>query len=206
MVQISDTELIIECQQGKKSSFSALVDRYKDRVYTTVLRIVGNVHDAEEIAQEAFISAYTSIGTFDLNRKFAPWLLKIATNLSIDHIRRKQPKTVPLDSLEDSLGDLASPSRYSGSDPLKVAEESELGQLMEQLIAQLPPGYRAAITLYYSEGLTYGEIASALDIPIGTVKTYLYRARTALKERLKSIFRESIEHSNLRVCGGCQRF
>ena len=202
MVQISDTELIRECQQGKKSSFSTLVDRYKDRVYTIVLRIVGNVHDAEDIAQEAFISAYTSIGTFDLNRKFAPWLLKIATNLSIDHIRRKQPKTVPLGSLEGTLGGFTS----SGSDPLKVAEESELGRLLEQLIAQLPPGYRAAITLYYTEELTYGEIASALDIPIGTVKTYLYRARTELRERLKSILRGSLEHSNPRVRGGCQRF
>jgi RNA polymerase sigma-70 factor (ECF subfamily) len=193
MDQVSDVELIRNCQRGEKSSFKTLVDRYKDRVYNTAFRIVGNAHDAEDVAQETFIAAYRSIGSFDLSRKFAPWLLKIATNLSIDHLRRKRPTTVPLDSLEANAVDVSSSLRYGNADPLQAAETSELCQLAEKLISRLPPKYRAAITLYYTEDLTYGEIAGALDIPMGTVKTYLHRGREILKTQLQSVLSESVK-------------
>lgn len=193
MNQASETELISNCQRGEKSSFRTLVDRYKDKVYNTAFRIVGNAHDAEDIAQEAFIAAYTSIGSFDISRKFAPWLLKIATNLSIDYLRRKQSPTVPLDSLEAAVEDASSLIEHSNADLLQAAETSELYQLAEQLISCLPPKYRAAMTLYYTEDLTYGEIADALDIPMGTVKTYLHRGREILKTQLQRVLTESVE-------------
>jgi len=186
MNQVSDVEMIRNCQRGDVSGFRTLVDRYKDRVYTTSLRIVGNVQDAEDIAQEAFIAAYKSIGSFDINRKFMPWLLKIATNLSIDHLRRKQPKAVPLDSPEVA-------EIQWNEYPLEIAETSELCQLTEQLVTQLPAKYRAAVSLYYTEELTYSEVADALDIPVGTVKTYLHRSREMLKKRLRVVLSESVK-------------
>ena len=185
MHQIPDIEFIKDCQLGKKSSFRELVERHKDRVYTTVSRIVGNVHDAEDIAQETFIAAYKSIGSFDLSKRFAPWLMKIATNLSIDHLRQTKPRSVPLDSLEATEIQLS-------EDPLESAEASELHHLTEQVIAQLPPKYRAAITLYYTEELTYKEVADALEIPVGTVKTYLHRGREILKKRLRNVLCEPV--------------
>jgi RNA polymerase sigma-70 factor (ECF subfamily) len=184
---MKEKELIRRCQQGESSDFRALVDLYKDRVYNTIFRIVGNAHDAEDIAQEAFISAYRSIGSFDINRKFAPWLLKIAANLSIDHIRKRRIQSVPLDTLEETLDyDIGSAS-YNEPDPLGMAEASELSQLVEQGLTKLPPNYRAAMTLYYTEELTYSEVAHVLDIPIGTVKTYLHRGREMLKTRLRAV-------------------
>lgn len=183
MDQIADTELIRNCQRGEMSGFRALVDRYKDRVYTTAFRIVGNMHDAEDIAQEAFITVYKSIGSFDLGKNFGPWVLKITTNQSIDHLRRKQPQNVDLDSLEATVENAVS----SSTNPLEAIETSELYQLVEKLIIQLPPKYRVVITLYYTEHLTYSEIADALDIPIGTVKTYLHRGREILKAKLQGV-------------------
>lgn len=186
MNHISDIEFITDCQSGKTSSFRVLVDRYKDRIYSIVFRIVENAHDAEDIAQETFIAAYRSIESFDLDRKFAPWLMKIATNLSIDHLRRKKPQNVPLDSLE-------AVESQSSKNPLEAVEASELHQLTEQAIRQLPIKYRAAVALYYTEELTYDEIADALKVPIGTVKTHLHRGREILKKRLKNILCESVE-------------
>ncbi len=190
MDQPSDMELIRDCQRGEKPGFKALVDRYKDRAYSTAFRIVGNTHDAEDVAQEAFIAVYRSIRSFDLNRKFAPWLLKIVTNLSIDHLRRKRPQTVSWDSVEAAAEDA---DRFmDGIDPQKAVETSELCQLVEQLVIQLPPKYRAAVTLYYTEELTYNEVADAMDIPVGTVKTYLHRGREMLKKRLKGVLYEPL--------------
>ncbi len=193
MSQIPDKELIRKCQQGNKASFGILVGRYKDNVYNTVFRTLGNQHDAEDIAQEAFISAYKAIGKFDPERAFMPWLLKIAVNLSIDYLRRKQMQTVSLDSIEmQSSGNLdpVKNKLHSNSDGV---EELELQQTVEQLLSVLPPKYRAVIVLYYTEGLKYNEIAQTLDIPVGTVKTYLHRGRYILKEQAKTALRDSVE-------------
>lgn len=186
MNQISDAKLISKCQRGDKPSFGILVDRYKDKVYNTVLRMVGNSHDAEDISQEAFISSYKAINKFDVNRDFSPWLLKIAINLSIDHLRQKHPQNIPLDFAEFDP-DLS----YTG-DQLDTLELSELHDILEDLILQLPYKYRAVVTLYYIEEHTYLEIADILEIPIGTVKTYLHRGREMLKLQMKSVLTESI--------------
>jgi RNA polymerase sigma-70 factor (ECF subfamily) len=192
MTQITDAQLIENCQNGEKSSFRLLVDRYKNRAYTVAYRIIGDASEAEDIAQEAFISAYKAIDKFDLDRSFKPWITRIVTNLSIDHLRKKSLKTVPLDSLDfgveenDSLIDVRYPN------PLEMAEMSELQDLVENLIIQLPANYRAVVTLYYNEDFTYSEIADTLDMPMGTVKTYLHRAREILKVKLKDVFRESV--------------
>jgi len=185
MNQDLDREFIRDCQLGKASSFRTLVDRYKDRVYTAVYRIVGNAHDAEDIAQETFIAAYRSIRSFDLSKRFSPWLMKIAANMSIDYLRRRQPQSVPLDSPEAAELQLS-------ENPLEAVEASELNQLVADIIDQLPPKYRAAIALYYTEELTYSEIADALEIPMGTVKTYLHRGREILRKHLKNVLCESV--------------
>jgi len=185
MNQSSDREFIKDCQLGKTPSFRILVDRYKDRVYTAIFRIVGNAHDAEDIAQEVFIAAFKSIKSFDLSKKFSPWLMKIATNMSIDYLRRRRPQSIPLDSPEVAELQLS-------ENPLEAAEASELHQLTENVINQLPPIYRAVIILYYTEEFTYSEIADTLEIPIGTVKTYLHRARGILRKHLNNILYESV--------------
>ena len=186
MAQVSDVELIRNCQQGDEASFRILVDRYKDRIYTAVYRILGNVQDAEDIAQEVFVAAYRAISSFDVSRKLLPWILKIATNLSIDHLRRKHPQIISLDSPE------AAEVQWNEY-PLEDVEASELLQLTEQLVTQLPDKYRAAVSLYYTQDLTYNEVADILDIPVGTVKTYLHRAREILKARLQTVLSDSVK-------------
>lgn len=190
MNQISDAELINKCKRGDKSSFGIIVDRYKDKVYNTVLRMVGNPQDAEDISQEAFISSYRTINKFDVNRDFAPWLLKIAINLSIDYLRQKRPQNVPLDFAEFESHNI--PDLSYAEDQLNALELSELHDILEDSILKLPYKYRAVVALYYMEEHTYGEIADILEIPMGTVKTYLYRGREMLKAQMKDVLADSL--------------
>ena len=180
MYSISETELILDCQEGSNASFAELVDKYRDTVFSTVFYIVGNLHDAEDIAQETFIAAYRAIRTFDANRRFAPWLMKIAANRAIDHMRRNSAPAGGLDSLEAiSDGDPVTLDQ-NAADPLEAAEVSELHRLIEKCISKLPPKYSAVMTLCYFQELCYDEIADALEIPVGTVKTCLHRGRKIL--------------------------
>lgn len=176
-----DKELIINCQEGDASSFRGLVERYKDKVYTTALRIVGNSYDAEDMAQEAFITAFRAINSFDTEKPFAPWIKRITINISIDFLRKQKSQKWFLDSDDiDSQGMLYK-IENKDPDPLEKIEASELQEMLGSLIEKLPAKHRVPIYLYYIEDMTYDEISEYLKIPMGTVKTYLHRGKETLK-------------------------
>jgi len=150
--------------------------------------MLNNQHEAEDIAQEAFIRAYTNLHTFDLNRKFSTWLFRIATNLCIDRIRKKKPdyyldaEVAGTDGL-DMYSQISSPDRL----PEEEVEGMELQERIQYEISCLSEKYRTVIILKYIEELSLQEISEILNIPLGTVKTRIHRGREALRKQLSNL-------------------
>jgi RNA polymerase sigma-70 factor, ECF subfamily len=174
--------------KGDQNAFGEIVELYKDKVYQICYRMLGNAHEAEDIAQEAFIRAYTNIHTFDTSKKFSTWLYRIATNLSIDRIRKKKPDYF-LDAEVSGTDGLTMYSQLAADQklPEEEVESLELKAWVHKEILALPPKYRSAIVLKYIEELSLKEISEILDLPIGTVKTRIHRGREALRKRLRSV-------------------
>lgn len=179
---------IKQVKKGDQNAFSEIVDLFKDKVFQLCYRMVGNRHDAEDIAQEAFIRAYININSYDLNRKFSSWLYRIATNLSIDRLRKKKPDFF-LDAEIEGTEGLTMYSQIPSVDPQpeEMVESLEFQEWIQQGIDELPVMYRSVIVLKYIEELSLKEIGEILDLPIGTVKTRIHRGREALRKRLRDV-------------------
>lgn len=174
--------------KGDQSAYSDIVSLYQQKLYQVCYRMLGNQHEAEDIAQEAFVRAYTNLHTFDLNRKFSTWLYRIATNLCIDRIRKKKPDYY-LDAQVAGTDGLDMYSQISSSDrlPEEEVERMELQERIQYEISQLPDKYRTVIVLKYIEELPLQEISEILDMPLGTVKTRIHRGREALRKQLGNL-------------------
>ncbi|UCZ53416.1 RNA polymerase sigma factor SigW [Bacillus shivajii] len=179
-------KIIIEVKKGNQQAFAELVELYKDKVYQVAYRLLGNSHEAQDIAQEAFLRAYTNIESYDINRKFSTWIFRIATNLAIDRIRKKKPDF----HLEDQVAgteDLTYYSQISTDEQLPEDQvvQHEMQEWIQQEVMMLPPKYRSAIILKYMEDLSLKEISEILNLPVATVKTRIHRGREALRKRLR---------------------
>ncbi|MBU9720176.1 MULTISPECIES: RNA polymerase sigma factor SigW [Bacillaceae] len=179
-------KIIIEVKKGDQQAFSELVEIYKDKVYQVAYRMLGNAHEAQDVAQEAFLRAYTNLETYDINRKFSTWLFRIATNLAIDRIRKKKPDF----HLEDQVAGTEDLNYYSqiATDealPEDQVVKFEMQEWVQNEIMMLPPKYRSAIILKYMEDLSLKEISEILNLPVATVKTRIHRGREALRKRLR---------------------
>lgn len=174
--------------KGDQSAFAELVELYKDKVFQICYRMLGNRHEAEDIAQEAFIRAYVNIETFNQKRKFSTWLFRIATNLCIDWIRKKKPDYY-LDAEVAGTDGLTMYSQVAADVqlPEDEVENMELQETIQKEISKLPEKYRSVIVLKYIEELPLQEISEILDMPLGTVKTRVHRGREALRKQLKSL-------------------
>ncbi|MCA1057030.1 RNA polymerase sigma factor SigW [Rossellomorea aquimaris] len=174
--------------KGDQNAFAELVELYKDKVFQICYRMLGNRHEAEDIAQEAFIRAYVNIETFNQKRKFSTWLFRIATNLCIDRIRKKKPDYF-LDAEVAGTDGLTMYSQVAADVqmPEDEVENMELQETIQNEISKLPEKYRSVIVLKYIEELPLQEISEILDMPLGTVKTRVHRGREALRKQLKSL-------------------
>jgi RNA polymerase sigma-70 factor (ECF subfamily) len=168
---------------GNGDAFAEIVERYGSRVYNLALRITGDRDAANDCAQEAFIRAYRALGTFDQSLPLHPWLLRIVTNTSLNYVQRWHAHEHPVEELPER----AEPEELN-PEALAVRRE-QIGEVIAAMAA-LPARYRAALTLRHFHELSYDEIASALDLPLGTVKTHLHRARAALIRELERRRRE----------------
>lgn len=181
----SDAELVVAALAGVEAAYRELLARYERPVFTLVLRMVRDRSEAEDLAQEAFIKAFEKLSTFDVERKFSSWLFKIAHNTTIDHLRRRGLNTVSLDAPvgDDDSGprEVADPNAET---PVARVEREALNRALTTAITQLRPEYRQVMLLRFQAGLEYVDIADTTGLPLGTVKTYLHRARKELAERL----------------------
>ncbi len=183
-MELSDESLVEQCLDGDPEAFALLVDRYRTRVFSVLLRMVGNWEDAQDLAQEAFVRAYNGLHTFDGSQRFAPWLFRVATNHCISALRRKRLPTVPLVTEEDGEAREIQLPDLSG-DPETVLLRRERSREIEDAVLALPERYRAAVLLYHMEEMSYEEIAQVLGVPLNTVRTYLHRARAQLRQALQ---------------------
>ena len=189
---LPDADVVRHAQQGRELAFRELVRRYERPVFSLVFRMVRDRETAEDLAQDAFVKILNHIDKYSPEFKFSSWLFKIANNVAIDHLRRRRLDTISMDGslhastaseVEATTLNLAS-EQESALDEL---EAKELGSAIERAIATLRPEYRACIMLRHVEGRAYEEIAATLDLPLGTVKTYIHRARHELRKALEGL-------------------
>lgn len=180
---ISDRECIQRLQQGETGAFEILVRRHQKTIFNLVYRLLGDYDEAAEIAQEAFLSAYKSVGQFRGDANFSTWLYRIALNHA--STRRKslansQQRNVPLETTD--------PVDDRRVDPADNVEQKEVQERVQKALNSLEPNDAAIILLRDMQDMPYDEVARMLDLPVGTVKSRLYRARQALKSRLAPYF------------------
>jgi RNA polymerase sigma-70 factor (ECF subfamily) len=168
---------IARAQAGDQEAFNNLVRMYQTAVYNLAYRMVGDRMEAEDAAQETFVRAYTRLSTYDPGRKFASWLLAIASHHCIDRLRRRRFTWLPLDALPSWNQPVA-----EGNQPEVMALQRERQDELRELLGKLPPDYRAAVILYYWYDLSYREIAEATDTTESAIKSRLFRARRMMAE------------------------
>ncbi|MDX1501668.1 MAG: sigma-70 family RNA polymerase sigma factor [Thermoanaerobaculia bacterium] len=183
----SDSELVRRILSGSDTAAAELVHRYQRPVFSILLRMVRDRTAAEDLAQETFIKALNALDSFQQERKFSSWLFKIAHNRAIDHLRRASPESVPLETQDEALDPLAVLAAPEAERPDRAAGRLDLRRAFQQSLARLRPSYREVVVLRFQEGLSYEEIAEVCDLPMGTVKTHLHRARKALAKELTEL-------------------
>ena len=187
---ISDHDLVVLAQKGSEKAYRELLGRYQRPVFSLIYRMVRDREQAEDLAQETFVRVFNNIDRYDPAYKFSSWIFKIATNLTIDWIRRKEVPTVSIDGSRyaTSNDDIEASTITVESDdenPEELLESRELGSQIEVAIGKLRPEYRQAIVLRHIDDLPYEDIAQIMALPLGTVKTYIHRGRKELQELLQ---------------------
>lgn len=185
----TDQELVRLCLRGQERAAHELVSRYQRPVFSFIYRMVRDRELAEDLAQDTFIRAFDNLGKYDPAYKFSSWLFKVGHNLTVDHIRRRELDTVSIHGAPDAVTsdqqEATSVSLESDFErPDELLEARQLGASIEEAIDRLRPEYRTAILLRHVEGYSYDEISEVMEIPLGTVKTYIHRARAELQDML----------------------
>jgi RNA polymerase sigma-70 factor, ECF subfamily len=181
-----DEVLVARILAGDEDLFGSLVRRYQTRVHAHVTRMIGHREDALDLTQEVFLKVFQALPRFNPEYKFSTWLFRIAGNAAIDHLRKRRPKVVPLDPPESESTGRVSSGEYSSADldPYGTLRNVERGRAIAEAIAELPLEFRELIALRHFAGLSYEQIAEIKNMPLGTVKNKLFRARAVLKDRL----------------------
>jgi RNA polymerase sigma-70 factor (ECF subfamily) len=188
----TDQEVVEQARDGLEAAYRELVRRYQRPVFSLIYRMVRDRELSEDLAQETFVKVLNAIDRYRPEFKFSSWVFKIANNAAIDHLRKKELDTLSLEGGPDAttaerveatalqIGD-------SGESPLDELEARELGSAIERAISKLRPEYQTCIILRHVEGRPYDEIAEILELPLGTVKTYIHRARAELRVLLEPL-------------------
>jgi RNA polymerase sigma factor (sigma-70 family) len=191
---LADHQLVALALRGRPDAYGELVRRHQSAVYNAIYRLVGDRQEALDLAQDAFVRAYRGLDSFDTVRPFGPWIGRIAVNTALNWLQRRRVPTVPLargvagEAIEERELSLADDT----SEPERVYLAGERQALLRGAILGLPPRYRAIIELRHFQELSYDEIAAALGISPSDVKSYLFRARRMLRERLERENQEEI--------------
>ena len=175
-----DFQFVEAALAGQKEAFGQLVERYQDRLIHAISRYLGSVEEAHDVAQDAFVQAYTRLASFRGEAAFYTWLYRIAFNLAMTRVRRRRPMQ-SLDQAKDRLG----------NEPIDLGATAETGILREEqarvvhmALGQVDEEFRQVLVLRELEGCTYDQISQILEIPVGTVRSRLYRARIQLRDHL----------------------
>jgi len=187
--QVDDKELVAAALKGDDSAYGELLERFRRPVFSLVYRMIGDREQAEDLAQESFVKAFNNLDSYNPKYRFSSWLFKIANNHAIDHLRRARLPTVSIHGSPHAAdAEREEETRIVLETPDESPEQEilalELGGEIEDAIRQLRSEYRTAVILRHIENRPYEEIAEIMEVPIGTVKTFLHRARAELREAL----------------------
>ncbi len=180
-----DRRLIAECLNGQSAAFGELVRRYQERLYNSIYRVVDNVEDANDVVQDAFLNAYQSLNSFKGDAEFFTWLYRIAFNTAIS-LKRKKKAVYRLEWGPDDKSGLEPADDSAYSSPGASLERTEEEAVVQAALNRLSPEHRAVLVLKDLEGQKYEDIAEILDVPIGTIRSRLHRARVELRDVLLS--------------------
>ena len=183
----TDVELVRGALNGSEPAFREIVLRYQRPVFGLIVRVVRDPGRAEELAQDAFVKAFRALHTYDVSKKFSAWLLTIAHHVAIDEVRKGKIPSVSLDDLTDPDGPPIEIADRRSATPAALAERTELATALKTAIAKLRPEYREMVALRYEQELEYDEIAEITGLPLGTVKSSLFRARKELASEMESL-------------------
>ncbi len=181
-----DFMLVQSARGGDQKAYAELLGRYRDAIYFMLLKMVNNASDAEDLTIEAFGKAFKNISQYTPNFAFSTWLFKIATNNCIDFIRKKRAATISLDQSNEETDTTSVTIQADTPDPEAHLINNQKVKLLREVVSKLKPRYRTLVELRYFKEYSYEEISDELELPIGTVKAQLFRARELLFNILKS--------------------
>jgi RNA polymerase sigma-70 factor, ECF subfamily len=184
-----DAQLIDAALAGQSVAFGNLVTKYQDRLYNALVHVVGSADDAQDIAQDAFVQAFLKLKSFQRCSAFYTWLYRIAFNLAISRLRKTKP-VVSIEQVREMSGE-----EIAGRDPSPSQrfEQHERAAQVRSALAALDPNHRAILVLREIDGCHYEAIAEILDVPLGTVRSRLHRARMELRELLKAVVEPELD-------------
>jgi len=176
MKGLSDQEIIESIKKGNHSDFALLVDRYKNKAFSMLVRMLKNKMEAEEILQDCFLKAFKGLNNFKGDSTFSTWFYKIAYNTAVSRLSIQKRKTESEMSSIDEHFNLKSDYDYN------ISEQKDLSKYMNEMVNRLPENYSAVITMFYLEGMTCEEISKVMGTSVNNVKVMLHRSRIALKD------------------------
>jgi RNA polymerase sigma factor (sigma-70 family) len=185
----NDFQLVLKAKEGSQKAFADLMQRYKDSIYFMSLKMVNNKEDAMDITVETFAKAFEKLDKYQPEYAFSTWLFRVATNNCIDFLRKKKLNTVSIDNMIDDDDDRPMQIKSDTLNPEESSIKKQQSEELKLLIESLPPRYRNLLTLRYFDELSYEEIAQQLDLPLGTVKAQLFRAKYLLGNIINRIDR-----------------
>ena len=181
----TDQEIVEAVLAGDQHRFSELVARYQGPIVNYVYRMLGHYEDAVDLSQDVFLKSYSALGSYRPKYPFSAWLFRIARNAAIDEMRRRRLSTVPLDEpVETAEGTMGREIAGEAPGPEQEYLDGEFRDNLERAVTKLPEKYREPLVLRHAAEMSYEQIAEALELPLGTVKTRIFRAREALRDGL----------------------
>lgn len=178
-----DAATLATARQGDHYALARLIDHYKSLVFTLAYRVVGDEHEAEDVAQEVFIKVVANLRRFRGDSKLSVWLYRVVYNTALNRLKKRMPRAQPLTNEEGEW--MPMPELIEEQNPATTVAEAERRAVVRRAVERLPKEYREAVTCYYLKQLSYNEIALVMGVPLGTVKTYLSRAKQALRRILE---------------------
>jgi len=188
-VEADDRQLVLKCREGSEEAYRLLLSRYEGYIYSLCYRFARNREDTLELTQESLIKIVAVLESYQVSRPFKPWLRRVVINVCLNFQRSRAPGMLSLDRASEeelSLKDIL--AEKSESDPLAHVEWLEIQDTLRITMERLPPPLRLVLALRHQEEMSYQEIADSTGLPIGTVKTYLYRGRALLRKALSNAY------------------
>ncbi|MEI8381742.1 MAG: sigma-70 family RNA polymerase sigma factor [Planctomycetota bacterium] len=191
MNAIPDQTLIDQCLAGRREAFGQLVERYQHRLYHGLLHALGSAEDAQDIAQEAFVHAFEKLSSFKGEAAFYSWLFRIALNASVSARRKTRRMSASVETRRDESG-LEPTDENPASEPSYAMDVSDRQRLVRQALSELSEEFRTALVLKEMDGMSYEEIAEVIEVPLGTVRSRIHRARLELRAKLSMLLKPEL--------------